>query len=170
MNATRILVAQHRAIAALFDDVAHERGRARARAVSRLAEELIAHMSAEQSVFYPPVLRAIARRPGQPVATGDVHLPMRVQLRRVLECKIGHPSLDENVSALRALFDQHVADEEGGLFPAAEVALDAGDLELLGGEVLASRPPVWIVTTEGRQLVQSTDGWSLRGVSLPTGS
>ena len=46
MKATRILIAQHRAIEALFEELARETRRtSRARAASRLAEELIAHMA-----------------------------------------------------------------------------------------------------------------------------
>ncbi len=169
MNATRILVAQHSAITTLFEELAHERGRARARAVSRLAEELIAHMSAEESVFYPAARRVLEDEAPLGGAGRDAHLAMRMQLRRVLQATIGQPLFETSISGLRELFDRHVEEEETALFPRAEAALGHAALEVLGAAVLASRPPIWIVTTEGRELVQSADGWSLRGgVSLPT--
>jgi hypothetical protein len=106
MNATRVLVAQHQAIAALFDDVAQEtRDHAKARAVARIAEELIAHMAGE---------------------------------------------------------------EEQVLLPRVERALCADALEQLGAEVLASRPPIWIVTTEGHPMPHAEEALRLNArVSLP---
>ena len=60
MSATSVLVVQHRTIGALFNDVVGEtRRHARSRGVARLAEELIAHIVAEEAVFYPAVRRAL---------------------------------------------------------------------------------------------------------------
>ncbi|MBV9949510.1 MAG: hemerythrin domain-containing protein [Myxococcales bacterium] len=168
MNATRVLVAQHRAIEALFDEVELEtRRRPRASAVSRLAEELIAHMAAEEAVFYPAVAQALGPAPeGDP--SGDEHLLLRVELRRVLETSVSDRTFRERVQVLRELFERHVADEERKLFPRVAASLPDTQLELLGAEILASRPPVWIVSTEGRALVDAGGRWALRSsVSLP---
>jgi len=169
MNATRILTAQHRAIEALFDDVQNEtRRRPRAAAISRLAEELIAHMAAEEAVFYPAVGRVLDDGVQASERGRHANLMLRVELRRLLETSAGDPAIGERVSALRELFSRHVRDEESELFPRVVGGMSAAQLEALGAEVLASRPPVWIVTTEGRALVQSGDDWALRSrVSLP---
>lgn len=176
MNAIGILVAQHRAIEALFEESAQEtRRRARSNAVSRLAEELIAHMAAEEAVFYPAV-RAVADEAEE--GAGDrgrgSHLTLRIELRRVLETSVGAPSFPARLDLLRRLFAQHVRDEELTLFPAVTAGSSDAELEALGAEILSSRPPVWIVTSEaeaaeGRSLVLSGGNWALRsGVTLPT--
>jgi len=164
MNATRVLVAQHQAIDALLDEVEHEtRRHARARAVSRAAEELIAHMAGEEAVFYPAARRVMRLEDAE-----DEHLRLRVVLRRVLATRVSDAAFVEHLRALRDLFRQHVRVEESELLPAVERALSPVELEMLGAEVLASRPPIWIVTSEGAALMHADDPFLARTrVSLP---
>jgi hemerythrin superfamily protein len=163
MDATLALVAQHRAIEALFQEVAHERRRrARSSLVSRLAEELIAHLAAEEAVFYPAVRRALDRLPDDHDRGCDEHLLLRIELRGVLKTSAGDPSFGERIATLRALFADHVHDEETDLFPRVMRAVPEAEREALGAEILASRPHVWIVTTEGKTPVQGAGDWALR--------
>jgi hypothetical protein len=90
-----------------------------------------------------------------------------VQLRRVLAARVGEPAFEEHIASLRTLFERHAREEERTLFPAVERALGSGELELLGAEVLASRPPVWIVTTEGHALQPNAGAQLSSRVSLP---
>jgi hemerythrin superfamily protein len=168
MDAIRVLVAQHRAIDALFDEVEREtRRRARASAISRLAEELIAHMAAEEAVFYPAARRILDAAEGS-ARCRDEHLMLRIELRRVLETGVAEPSFVARIEALRALFEEHVSEEEAELFPRVERSVPKAELEVWGAEILASRPKVWIVTTEARTPMPSTQPWALRSrVSLP---
>ncbi len=181
MNVTRILVAQHRAIEALFEAVAREtRPHQRARAASRLIEELIAHMAGEEAVFYPAARTALGSLAGIaplgpftvfPGADGDGnvddHFMLRAQLRRVLGTNVREPSFQPRFEALQLLFAHHVQAEENELFPRVEAILAAAKLESLGTEVIGSRPPVWVVTTEGHALIRSKRGGSTPGVRLP---
>ncbi len=180
MKATRILIAQHRAIEALFKELACEAGRhARARAASQLAEELIAHMAGEEAIFYPAVRRMIgevgpwetpgaAALEGSPVegSSIDPHFMLRAQLRRVLATRVQEPAFQPRSEALRLLFAHHVEVEETGIFPRVEAALDDSQLETLGADVLGSRPPIWVVTTEAHALIHSS-GPAVRSVRLP---
>ena len=180
MKATRILIAQHRAIESLFEELARETRRAaRARAASRLAEELIAHMAGEEAIFYPAVRRALGGgdlrswevppNPSDGTAEGepavDPHFMLRVQLRRVLATRVQEPAFEPRCEALRLLFAHHVEAEERALFPRVEAALADSQLETLGADVLGSRPPIWIVTTEARALIHSSK--AMRGLRLP---
>jgi iron-sulfur cluster repair protein YtfE (RIC family) len=179
MKATRILIAQHRAIEALFVELTRETGRqARARAASRLTEEIIAHMAGEEAIFYPAAQRVLGKSFGpQESAThthasaaldssaADPHFMLRVQLRRVLATHVQDPAFEPRSEALRLLFAHHVEVEETVLFPQVEEALADSQLETLGGDVLGSRPPIWLVTTEGRALIRSSR--PVRGVRLP---
>jgi Hemerythrin HHE cation binding domain len=180
MKATRILIAQHRAIEALFEELARETRRtARSRAASRVAEELIAHMAGEEAIFYPAVRRVLgsafrswesprsnpsddAPAPGPAV---DTRFMLRAQLRRVLATRVQEPAFEPRCEALRLLFAHHVEAEETAVFPRVEAALGDSQLETLGADVLGSRPPIWVVTTEGRALIHSSK--SLRSVRLP---
>lgn len=177
MKATRILIAQHRAIEALFEEVAKEsRRQARARAASRLTEEIIAHMAGEAAIFYPAVQRVLGKsfgpqeKPTRSAAALDAsavdpHFMLRVQLRRVLATRVQDAAFDPRSEALRLLFAHHVEVEESALFPQVEAALGDSQLETLGADVLGSRPPIWLVTTEGRAHIRSSR--PVRGVSLP---
>lgn len=171
MNATRVLAAQHQAIEALFDEIDDEaRRNVRTRLAARIAEELIAHMAAEEGVFYPAARRALRGDVDADAAAHlvDEHVTLRGQLRRVLAASVGEPAFEEHLTSLRALFERHARDEERTLFPAVERALGAGELELLGAEVLASRPPVWIVTSDRPALGGQGAGVQLSSrVSLP---
>jgi hemerythrin superfamily protein len=167
MKATGVLVAQHRAIAGLFDEIDHEiRRQARARAVSRVAEELIAHMAGEEAVFYPALLRIVRLDPAAVERSRGEHLALRVEIRRVLSTRIGDPAFADRLSALRVLFHRHVFEEESRVFPRVERALSELDHQALGEEILASRPPIWMVTTEDRPFAHADDPILRGGVSL----
>ena len=145
LDATQALTVQHRVIEGLFEDLAHEtRRRARRALVARLAEELIAHIAAEETVFYPAVrrLRADLAR------SCDEDLLLRIELRRVLETNVGDDCFVEGLVSLRRRFAQHVHEEESAFFPRVSQEMPQPQLEALGTRILESRPPVWIVTSE----------------------
>jgi hemerythrin superfamily protein len=169
MDAIGVLVAQHRAIEGLFEEAEQETGRRRlASAVSRLAEELIAHLAAEETVFYPALRRVLDDGPEITDRGRNEHLALRIELRRMLEASVSDASFRERIAGLRVLFERHVRQEEVELFPRFARAASDNQLQALGDEIIASRPPVWIVTTEGRALIQRNGEWSLRSrVSLP---
>ncbi len=156
MDATLALVAQHRVIEQLFDEIAYAaRRRARSSFVSRLAEELIAHLAAEEAVFYPAVRCVLDELPDEGGRGGDEHLFLRAELRNVLKTNVGDPSFRERIAVLRALFGEHVRSEEADLFPRVVRAVSQAERDALGAEILASRPHVWIVTTEGKMPVDA---------------
>jgi hemerythrin superfamily protein len=149
MYATHVLGAQHQAIAELFERAQTEvEPRARARAVGRLAEELIAHMAGEETVFYPALGRILGRGDESVAAARDGHVRLKVELRRALASNPEDEAFAERVAALQRMFERHVREEETRLFPRVDRALGDVDHEVLGAEILASRPPIWMVTTE----------------------
>jgi hemerythrin superfamily protein len=176
MNAIRLLSAQHRAIESLFEDVANETRRSsRARAASRLTEELIAHMAAEENIFYPAARTALAHGareagPADPGRAPDEHFMLRAQLRRVLQTGIHTPAFTPRFEALRAIFAHHVDAEENGVFPTVGAALAPSRLDQLGVAIEGSRPRVWIVTTETNAalLAMHTPRDGAHGVRLPS--
>jgi hemerythrin superfamily protein len=169
MNATRILISQHRAIESLFAEVARAtRPQLRARAASRLIEELIAHMAGEEAIFYPAARRALGRLAAHGEGGIDDHFMLRAQLRRFLATNAREPSFQPRFEALRLLFTRHVQDEESELFPRVEAALARPQLDALGAEVLGARPPIWVVTGDQDALVYPDMASTALGVRLPS--
>lgn len=160
MNAIRVLVSQHRALRALFDELSREtRRQARARAASRLAEDLIAHLAGEEAVFYPAARQALG-------IEIDENVMLRAQLRRVLATSVHDTAFRPRFEALRLLFEHHARSEETDLFPRVQAALGEDELDLLGVGIVASRPPVWMVTTERHARLRSAPT-SPQSVRLP---
>jgi iron-sulfur cluster repair protein YtfE (RIC family) len=174
MNAIHLLVAQHRAIETLFDEVTREtRRHMRSRATSRLTEELIAHMAAEEAIFYPAARPALGTRRGASHAphggyAGDEHFMLRAQLRRVLATSLHTPAFTPRVEALRTLFVHHVRTEEDEVFPQVEATLPPARLASLASDLEAARPPIWLVTTETHAAMLGKADGSMRGVRLPS--
>jgi hypothetical protein len=147
MTVTRILAEQHRAIGHLFAALSSMTDRdGREHLSSRLAEELIAHMAVEAAVLLPAVEQLLGAQPR------DVHAAVHLELRRLLETDPADPSFPYRVEAARIRFDEHVREEEEVLFPWLERSVSAAQLDSLAALLSKSRPPVWIVTTEGRVL------------------
>lgn len=147
MSVTRILAEQHRVIAHLFAALSREAGReGREPLSSRLAEELIAHMAVEATVFRPAVEKILGEQPL------DVHAAVRVELRRLLETDPAAPSFPQRVESARMRFEEHVREEEDTLFPRLERSASPEQLEALAEQIANARPPVWIVTPEDRVL------------------
>jgi hemerythrin superfamily protein len=179
MNATHLLVAQHRAIEALFAEVACETRRGpRTRAASRLTEELIAHMAAEATIFYPAARSVLgskgaSKRDARDLRDAgermpDEHFMLRAQLRRVLATNLHTPAFTPRFEALRMLFANHVESEEEDIFPRVEALLPARRLEELGTEVEGARPPIWLVTTETQLAPLPVRDRAMGGIRLPS--
>jgi hypothetical protein len=87
---------------------------------------------------------------------------VRVQLRRVLETDIADAALASKIDVLRQLVAKHQSEEEEDLFVRVERAFGDAELEVLGEEILNSRPPVWIVTTDATAIPRAFRRWRSR--------
>jgi hemerythrin superfamily protein len=167
MRATQMLRDQHRAIGALFDRVLREVVPSeRSRAIAELAEELIAHMASEETVFYPAVEGMVDEAHLE--AARAAHAEVRLQLRRVLETSLKHGSPDARVRMLRELVERHAEEEERYVFDEVERRMAEADLALLGHELSGSRPPIWIVVREGTRAFEKLASLTRKSrVTLP---
>jgi hypothetical protein len=66
----------------------------------------------------------------------------------------------------RARFEEHARAEETRIFPRVDSALGDADHEVLGAEILGSRPPIWMVVPERAPRAGATMKLRSR-VSLP---
>jgi hemerythrin superfamily protein len=132
MNATELLEKQHRKVEAMFSKLEDEEKLSDAKElVEELANDLAAHMTIEQELFYP----AVRTVDGELVAESfEEHALAEVALKRLLASD-SPEAFKARVTALKELIQHHVEEEEEELFPKVEKALDDDKLEQLGDEM-----------------------------------
>jgi hemerythrin superfamily protein len=132
MNATELLEKQHRKVEAIFSKLEDEEKLSDAKElVEELANDLAAHMTIEQELFYPAV-RAVD---SELVAESfEEHALAEVALKRLLTSD-SPQAFKARVTALKELIQHHVKEEEDELFPKVDKALDDEKLEELGEQM-----------------------------------
>jgi iron-sulfur cluster repair protein YtfE (RIC family) len=133
MKATRLLVEQHKRVRSALARL--EGGEADvAKALKELADDLAAHMTIEQLLFYPTV-RALNEDLVD--ESYEEHSLAELALKRLLRTSPVHPLFKARVTVLRELIEHHMKEEEEELFPAVDRAMDGDELEALGAKMEA---------------------------------
>lgn len=133
-----ILIAEHRSVSAIFDDLEetrHDQVAKRKGLVMKLKAALSKHALQEEMVIYPALIPSEAA--GEP---GDVyadHAEMKRWLSNLQHSPMSTPGFMSQVAALRKIVDEHVAAEEQDLFPALKAARSDADNRRLTAELLA---------------------------------
>jgi iron-sulfur cluster repair protein YtfE (RIC family) len=130
MNATELLEQQHAQVKELLSKIAD----GDAEFLSDLADNLAAHMTIEQEMFYPAARRHAESRV---LESFEQHSLAEVALKRLLELDDEDEAFDARLRVLKELIEQHVAEEEQQLFPAVLEAMPAAELESLGKQMQA---------------------------------
>lgn len=129
MHAIKLLEQQHRKVESIFRKLEGE-GRGEPEALlTELANDLAAHMTIEQEIFYPAI-NAIDH--DQVLESYEEHALAEVALKRLLAADPRADEFKARVSALRDLIQHHVVEEEKELFPQVEKAMDEERLLELG--------------------------------------
>src|SRR3954447_18352906 len=120
MKATDLLKKQHRKVEQLFSKL--EKGRGDLEGLAHeLANELAAHMTIEQKLFYPTV-RSIA--PDLIAESLEEHAIAELALKRLLQTSSrDKATFHARVVCLKELIQHHVEEEEEELFPKLEKKL-----------------------------------------------
>jgi hypothetical protein len=133
LGATELLIAQHRIVEKLFSDLESANGNT-VSCLKKLADNLAAHMSIEERVFYP----AIRQLDEGLILEGlEEHAMGRFALERLVTTKPNHESFKARTKALKELMVNHHEEEERELFPKARKALPKEALIALGKEMKA---------------------------------
>jgi len=133
MDATKLLEKQHRKTEAVLKKL--ERGSSEAAdLVVQLANDLAAHMTIEQEIFYPAV-QAVDR--DLISESFEEHALAEVSLKRLLATDPEAEEFKARVVALKELIQHHVKEEEEELFPKVKKALGDDRLSKLGKEMKA---------------------------------
>jgi len=129
-NGIDLILADHEVVATLFDAFESSGD---ASLIGQIIDQLSAHDDAEQQALYP--LAAIVLDDAAPL---DESLLAHTAVKRqidLLKTQEGAPFI-EAAAVLRALVDEHVADEERKLLPALQEAATDRQLDELGGRIL----------------------------------
>jgi iron-sulfur cluster repair protein YtfE (RIC family) len=133
MLATKMLSQQHRKVEAIFEKL--EKGSSDVEdLLTELANDLAAHMTIEQEIFYPAI-KDIDRK--QVFESYEEHALAEVALKRLLAADPESDEFKARVVALKELIQHHVKEEEEELFPEVENALDEDRLKELGTQMKA---------------------------------
>jgi len=133
MKCTTLLRRQYQTVIELLDAVEDERY-VRGALLEELADDLAALMTGEEAIFYPAVRQAVGLTLGTLEAD---HARAACGMQRLFAA---HESGDRarfraEVRALRALVAARFAEEERSMYPHAERAIAADELERLGEQM-----------------------------------
>lgn len=129
MNGIDLLLADHRTVAALFDQF---ESTGDGTLVGEIAGHLTAHDEAEHAALYPLVGKVLGDAKLIERAAA-AHAAVKAQLDRMRFLE-GAP-LVAAVAELRALVEAHVADEEKAIFPKLARAADPTQLDWLAHHI-----------------------------------
>jgi iron-sulfur cluster repair protein YtfE (RIC family) len=130
MKATELLKKQHREVEGIFKSIESGKGDV-SQLLEQLADNLVAHMTIEQELFYPAVQKVDK---DLILEAFEEHAIAEIGLKRLLQADPLSPGFKAKVTVLKELILHHVEEEEKELFPKVEKALGK-ELEKLGAEM-----------------------------------
>lgn len=132
MDVTTLLESDHRRVAELFRKIEATRTpQMRETIYADIRREIESHGAAEEAVLYP-VARRLAETEALGVHSEKEHARLRGLLKTLDSLDVASEGFTSNLRALKDAVDQHVAEEEGILFPKLRAALSLGQLDELG--------------------------------------
>jgi hemerythrin superfamily protein len=136
MNATELLKKQHDEVKQLFEEFERaEDEEGKRLAFEHLADDLAAHATIEEKLFYPAVYVGDLKDQLQEAA--EEHLSVKRVIADLLEMNVEEEEFEAKMSVLKEQVEDHVEDEEGELFPKVRRKFASQELEALGGEMEA---------------------------------
>jgi hemerythrin-like domain-containing protein len=134
MEATAFLRRQHEEVSFLFGAIESAGSADKRDRFLELACMLNAHDRIEREIFYPVCEEAMGQV-GERCEALVEHGVIKLSLYEAHEA-LGHDDFELKLAALKAMVEQHVAEEEQVFFPRVEQALDHDSLEFLTDEML----------------------------------
>lgn len=131
MKATSLLEKQHRKVQAALKKL--EAGRSDpAELLAEIANDLAAHMTIEQEIFYPAMLEVDETLV---LESFEQHAIAELALKRLLATDPEDETFHAKTIVLKELLEHHIKEEEKELFPKAEKTLGQERIESLGKEM-----------------------------------
>lgn len=139
MDATEILKNDHAVIEALFlryQEMTRGRASEKSALFKEIRDELEAHSTIEEEIFYPAVREAHTPRAERLVREAlEEHRLVRQLVRDLADGDPGSDAFDAKFKVLKENVLHHAKEEENDIFPEARSSMSFGDLDRLGQEL-----------------------------------
>ncbi len=136
MNATELLKKQHDQVKQLFQEFERaEDEESKRLAFEQLADDLAAHATIEERLFYPAVYVGDLKDELQEAV--EEHLSVKRVIADLLEMNVEEEEFAAKMAVLNELVEDHVEDEEDELFPKVRRNFGSQELEALGAAMEA---------------------------------
>lgn len=133
MQAIKLLKQQHQDVRDLFDRLGQTDDTNQKESLfQQLADNLAAHMTIEESIFYPAAYTTDDSKYTEAV---EDHATAKRILLQLLGMACDDENFDDKVTRLQELIETHVEEEESVLFKSAKKNLEPDELEQLGDEM-----------------------------------
>jgi iron-sulfur cluster repair protein YtfE (RIC family) len=140
MQATALLKKQHREVKALFGEAKKVKSGERHRVLDEITDKLEAHMTIEETIFYPAVRELDTKKTEEMVPEAyEEHHVVKLVLAELPDVDVEDEQFEAKVTVLSELIEHHVEEEETEMFKVAE-KLGAERLADLGSEMQAAMP------------------------------
>lgn len=132
-EATALLRADHKLVAALFDEYEKARSATKKKAlVAQICQELTVHAQIEEEVFYPQVQEALNDHELVPEAIVE-HATLKDLIAQIEDAEPDEELYDARVKVLSEYVKHHVKEEQNEIFP--RVKKSKLDLKEIGGQL-----------------------------------
>ncbi|HEX7330556.1 MAG TPA: hemerythrin domain-containing protein [Pyrinomonadaceae bacterium] len=138
MDPFELLKADHRKVEQLFTQLESASGKRKLQVFEQIKTELELHTHIEEKVFYPAL--------EEPEETHDLaleayeeHDVVKRLLKELGRAKTADDEWEAKAKVLQENVEHHVEEEENELFPKAETALGAEEIESLGEQMEAEK-------------------------------
>ena len=134
MDATHLLVQQHEEVKQLFSKIQKATSDSeKAQLFAQIADNLAAHCTIEEKVFYPSVF--VGELEDKLREAVEEHLAAKRVIADLLEMAPSDQQYAAKVKVLQEEIEHHVEEEEGDLFPRVRKGFSREELALLGEEM-----------------------------------
>ena len=131
MNAIELLKQQHQEVRDLFEQIEEaEDGDEKVELVKELADNLAAHATIEEKIFYPTAYGEDTKDLLEEAV--EEHLAAKRLLADLIKMDAKDTNFDAKVKVLKEEIEHHVEEEEGKLFPKVTLQLEPALLEGMG--------------------------------------
>jgi hypothetical protein len=131
MNAIELLKQQHQEVRDLFESIEEaEDGEEKVELVKELADNLAAHATIEEKIFYPTAYGEDTKDLLEEAV--EEHLAAKRLLADLIEMDSKDTNFEAKVKVLKEEIEHHVQEEEGKLFPKVSLQLEPPLLESMG--------------------------------------
>lgn len=136
-DAVALLRADHRRVAALYDQYESTRSTAKKKAlVATICQELAIHAQVEEEIFYPAVKAALKDKEMVPEAQVE-HASLKELLAQVKDKEPDGEMFDAKIKVLSEYTKHHVKEEQTEMFPKAQKT--KLDMKALGAQIAARK-------------------------------